>query len=130
MIYISEILGGPELMDSRVTAAIAKLFRLRGPGEEGPFGSLDVVFHVGGSLIQPEFSGVRTGRFSRKRRMLQVQIAVPRDVVASDDPYPFLAARVLDAVRAGSAVSARAGIAYPEEEYVALAEGMVRAGVH
>jgi hypothetical protein len=130
MIYISSILGGPELTHSGVSSAIARLFRSRGPGEEGDFGSLDVVFHVAGSLLQPEFSGVRTGRFSRKERMLQVQIAVPPEVVVSEDPYPFLAARVLDAVRLAAPVFSKAGIAYPEEEYVAVAEQMARLAVH
>lgn len=130
MICISEILGGPELSHSRVATAIAKLFQLSGSREEGDFGSLDIVFHVAGSLGQPEFSGIRTGRFSRKERMLQVQIAVPADVVESDDPYPFLAARMLDAVRVASPVFSKAGIPYPEGEYIAIAETMVRAGVH
>jgi hypothetical protein len=92
MIYISQILGGPELQgDVPINRAIAKLYRLRGPTGEGELGSLDVVFHVAGSVLGTEFSGVRTGRFSRKRRMLQVQIAVPKEVVASEDPYPILA---------------------------------------
>jgi hypothetical protein len=130
VIYIGEILGGPELTHSPISRAIAKLSRSRGPGGEGPFGSLDIVFHVAGSLLQPEFTGVRTGRFSRKERMLQVQIAVPREVVASDDAYPFLAARVLEAVQVAGPIVRKAGIPYPEQEYTAIAERMVRAAVH
>jgi hypothetical protein len=131
MIYIGQILGGPELRDhAPLNRAIAKLYRLRGPAGEGEFGSLDVVFHVAGSLLEPEFSGVRTGRFSRKRRMLQVQIAVPKEVVASEDPYPILAARLLEAVRVAVPVFVKAGIPYPEAEYVAIAETMIRAATH
>ena len=130
MIYIGEILGGPELTHSPISRAIAKLFRSRGPGEEGEFGSLDIVFHVAGSLLQPKFTGVRTGRFSRKERMLQVQIAVPSEVVASEDAYPFLAARVLEAVRLAGPVFRKARIPYPEEEYTAIAERMAKAAVH
>jgi hypothetical protein len=62
--------------------------------------------------------------------MLQVQIAVPREVVASDDAYPFLAARVLEAVQVAGPIVRKAGIPYPEQEYTAIAERMVRAAVH
>jgi hypothetical protein len=92
MIRIGQVNGGPELRDGPIDRAIAKIYRLRGSAGEGDHGFLDVVFHVAGSLLEPEFDGVRTGRFSRRRRMLQVQIAVPKEVVAAEDPYPILAA--------------------------------------
>ncbi len=131
MIYIGQILGGPELRDEApINRAIAKLNRLRGPVGEGEFGSLDLVFHVAGSLLEPEFSGVRTGPFSRKERLLQIQIAVPKDIVASEDPYPLLATRVLEAVRVAVPIFAKAGIPYPEAEYTAIAETMVKAATH
>jgi hypothetical protein len=130
MIYIGEILGGPELRDAPISRAIEKLYRLRGSVGKGACGSLDLVFHVAGSLREPEFSGVRTGRFSRKERVLQVQIAVPKEIVGAEDPYPFLAAAVLDAVRVAAPVFAKAGIAYPEAEYTAIAETMVTAATH
>ena len=131
MIYIGEIRGGPELRDDApICKAIAKIYRLRGPVGEGEFGSLDVVFHVAGSLLEPEFSGVRTGRFSRKRKKLQVQIAVPKELVAAEDPYPSLAARLLEAVRVAAPVFAKAGIPYPEAEYIAIAETMIKAAAH
>jgi hypothetical protein len=131
MIYIGQILGGPELRDDGpINKAIAKIYRLRGPVGEGEFGSLDLVFHVAGSLQEPEFNGIQTGRFSREQRMLQVQIAVPKEVVAAEDPYPFLAARVLEAVRIAAPVFAKAGIPYPEPEYVTIAETMVKAATH
>lgn len=131
MIYIGQVMGGPEFrQDVPINMALAKIYRLRGPAGEGEFGSLDVVFHVAGSILEPEFVGVRTGRFSRKRRMLQVQIAVPKEVVAAEDPYPFLAARVLEAVQLAAPVFAKAGIPYPEANYVAIAETMIRAATH
>ena len=45
--------------------------------------SLNVVFHVPGRLFKPEFSGVRTGRYSNKLGLLMVQVAVPE--VAPED---------------------------------------------
>jgi hypothetical protein len=132
VIYIGRIYGGPELDGTPVDQAIAKLVRSRGEGKAstlGDFGSLDVVFHVAGSILQPEHKGVRTGRFSKRERMLQVQVAVPADVVALPDPYPVVARGLLEAVRAGAPVFAKAGIPYPLDEYVAVAERMIRLGV-
>jgi hypothetical protein len=132
MIYIGRIYGGPELSGTPVDQAIAKLVRSRGDGKAtalGDFGSLDIVFHVAGSILQPEHTGVRTGRFSKRERMLQVQVAVPADVVASPDPYAFVASGVLEAVKAGAPIFAKAGIPYPLEEYVAVTEQMIRLGV-
>jgi hypothetical protein len=133
VIYIGQINGGPELRGTPVDLAIAKLVRSRGEGKAstlGEFGSLDVVFHVAGSILQPEHTGVRTGRFSKRERMLQVQVAVPAEVVASPDPYPFVARGLLDAVHAAAPVFATAGIPYPLDEYVAVAERMMRMDVH
>jgi hypothetical protein len=130
MIYIGAIFGGPELgFASPVARAIMKLQDSRDPEEEGDFGSLDIVFHVAGSLVQPEFRGVRTGSFSRKKRMLQVQIAVPAEVVASPDPYAFVAGSLREAVRVAAPIFAKAGIRYPEEEYVAVADKLVKLGL-
>jgi hypothetical protein len=47
-------------------------------GVDAPL-SLNVVFHVPGNLLEPEFSGVRTGRFSRKEALLMVQVALPSE---------------------------------------------------
>jgi hypothetical protein len=41
--------------------------------------SLQIVFQIPGELIQPDFTGVRTGRFSRRERRLVIQVAVPDD---------------------------------------------------
>jgi hypothetical protein len=133
VIYISRINGGPELRGSRVDEALAKLSRsVRGGKAEtlGDFGSLDIVFHVAGSLLQPEHIGVRTGRFSKRKRMVQVQIAVPAEVVASSDPYPFVARGLLEAVKAAGAVFAKAGIAYPLDEYAEVVERAMRIEIH
>ena len=133
MIYISQIYGGPELVGSPVDQAIAKLSRSRGEGKAtalGEFGSLDVVFHVAGRLAQPDHTGVRTGRFSKRERLLQVQVAVPAEVVASTNPYAFVARGLLEAVQAGAGVFARAGIPYPLDEYVAVAERMIGLDAH
>jgi len=50
--------------------------------------NLNVVFHVPGNILKPEFVGVRTGRFSKSRALLMVQVAVPEEV--PPDPMAYL----------------------------------------
>ncbi len=52
--------------------------------------NVNVVFHVPGNLISPDYEGVRTGSWSRKRALIMVQAAVPAE--APDDP----SAKLLD----------------------------------
>jgi hypothetical protein len=42
--------------------------------------SVNVVFQIPGEWVAPEFSGVRTGRFSAAESVLMVQVAVPKEV--------------------------------------------------
>ena len=130
MIYIGAIFGGPEGFQLPVARAISRLERLRDVGGDGNSGSVDVVFHVAGSLLQPEHVGVRTGRLSRKRRMLQVQIAVPAEVASSEDSYPLLLAWVREALTIAGPRFRRAGIPYPEEEYLGWVERLAQMDVH
>ena len=130
MIYVGSILGGPEVANAPIADVIEKVSRGARGGAEGDFGSLDLVFHVAGSLVQPEFEGVRTGLFSRKERLLQVQIAVPAEVVASADSYAFLVDRVEEAIRVAGPRFRKASIPYPQDEYLARVERLRQMGVH
>ncbi len=135
MIYVGSVLGGPELFYSPFTRAMAGIvFPVPGepwpePGkapdprefservDPRPVGSLDIVFHVPGSLLKPEYTGLRTGRFSRKQRLLQVQVAVPE---GADDGT--LRAFILQSIRQAILLAKprfdKARIAYPEAEYL------------
>src|SRR5262249_8838944 len=44
---------------------------------------INVVFYVAGSLGSPDWDGVRDAKFSRKRQLLMVQVAVPPELVRS-----------------------------------------------
>jgi hypothetical protein len=46
---------------------------------------LNVVFHIPGNMLKPEFIGVRTGTFSKKMSLLMVQVAIP-EALAEDVP--------------------------------------------
>lgn len=77
-LYVSAIIGGPELSKALIADVLARVF-----SEERIDGgtNLDIVFHVPGSAFAPEFEGLRTGRLSRQENILQVQVAVPPSVV-------------------------------------------------
>ncbi len=64
-------------------------------GVDAPL-NVNVVFHVPGNIRQPEFSGIRTGRFSRKHALLMVQVAVPAE--SPEDPLEYLRAAALEAI--------------------------------
>ncbi len=62
--------------------------------------NVNVVFHIGGRSFKPEFSGVRTGSFSKRRSLLMVQVALPEEV--PPDPKTFLKQAVYDALDSAS----------------------------
>ena len=83
MIIISGRFRGPELKGSRidhaVTAAMKAMERIREPQFGGSLGEVphvNAVFVVEGSLGAPEFERIRLGQYSRKRKCIQVDIAV------------------------------------------------------
>jgi hypothetical protein len=47
--------------------------------------AVNVVYHIPGEHLSPDFSGVRTGSFSRKTRKLLVQVALPPEPVSDPD---------------------------------------------
>jgi hypothetical protein len=49
--------------------------------------NVNVVFQVPGNIITPDFSGVRTGRFSKEDNLLMVQVALPEEVPPDAERY-------------------------------------------
>jgi hypothetical protein len=41
--------------------------------------AINVVYQIPGRFLEPEFEGVRSGRFSRKEALLLIQAALPSD---------------------------------------------------
>jgi hypothetical protein len=65
--------------------------------------SVNVEFHIPGSILVPDFEGVRTGYFRKRDRLLKVQVALAPD--APPDPRGVLIAMIrlaFDAVDAWS----------------------------
>lgn len=79
---------GPELERS----PIARHFHLVsdaldeacGPWEEGDAPAVIVLFIVPGSLGDVSFSGQRTTLFSRRKKLLQIEAATPRELLSAD----------------------------------------------
>ncbi|NOK21119.1 hypothetical protein [Corallococcus carmarthensis] len=125
MMGLSAVYGGPELAGTPIDKAIRMFGKARGPTEMGVSGSLDIVFHVPGSLLKPEFTGVRTAKFSRKEQKLMLQIAVPDEQVQSPDVRWLLDA-IREAVRLARPKFERAGIEYPEKEHLFIVDRIQR----
>jgi hypothetical protein len=69
------------------------------PFTEANAAGVNVVFHVPGDILQPDFKGMRTGSWFGKRRTQVVQVAVPSDLRDPHDVADFLAESVEQAVR-------------------------------
>ncbi len=145
MIYVGSVLGGPELFYSHFTRSMSGItLPVAGepwpePGrapdptvayaerrDPRPVGSLDLVFHVPGSVLKPEFVGLRTGKFSRKERLLQIQIAVPEELLESPWLRRFVVDSIRSAVSLGGPKFAKAGILYPQDEYLGQVDELER----
>ena len=112
-ISIGAVFGGGEVSGTPIDRALRGLSFP--PDDSLPF-SLNVVFHVPGSIVGgPEYVGVRTGKFSRKERMLMVQVAVPKEIIQSEDVRAFLFNSVCEAVLTAAPFLQRKGIEYPVE---------------
>lgn len=118
MIYVSSILGGPELRGSPVYGLIGELARALNSGERPNEGSLDVVFHVPGSLVSPNFGSMRLSKFSRKERIQMIEIPVPPELVYASGLRSFLLEKLREAVEAGEARFSGTGISYPKADYI------------
>jgi hypothetical protein len=81
VLSLGSIVGGSTLANKPWDGVIRDLtIRIREArrGVEAPL-NLNVVFHIPGNMLKPEFVGVRTGSFSRSRALLMVQVALPED---------------------------------------------------
>lgn len=94
MIALGGVFRGPELKGSLVDQTIKEVGKvateLRGDFEFGSGPAVNVVFHVPGSLGSPDWDGLRDAKFSRQQQLLMVQVAVPENVVESENPEDFV----------------------------------------
>lgn len=107
MISIGCHFRGPELKQSPIgdliLAAMNRVAEFRGNYAEGSIPEVNVVFYVPGSLGDfPPLDKPRAGRFSRKQKLLLVEVYVPREVAEAGGSVEF----VIDALRQANAIAA------------------------
>ncbi|UJP39786.1 hypothetical protein [Cellulomonas palmilytica] len=114
---IGSVVGGRTAGNRAWTDEIARLtseVAAVRTGMEAPL-NLNVVFHVAGHLIQPDFEGVRTGTFRKAQRLLMVQVALAE--AAPAEPRAELLALLEDAVAEAEAWSLRRRVAFDREPF-------------
>lgn len=101
MIYLGAIYSGPELEGShfsRVESAVmCAVSDALGDFQEGDAPSYNVVFCVPGSLGEPDWVDLRQVRYSKKKKMILLHAAVPREVVSSDNAFDYIIATLREA---------------------------------
>jgi len=94
----------------------------RGEWKEGDAPAVIVVWIVPGSLGEVNFTGQRTTLFSRKKKLLQIEAAVPQEVVDAGGSVDF----VIDALHTASATAAEVFARKGKEPFdLARAEAIV-----
>ncbi len=127
-LYVGGVLGGPETRTSPVLLALRKASQAAAKYEEeaSSGGSVDLVFHIPGSIVRLDYSGLRTGRFSRKERMLMVQVAVPKEMVFAENPDGFVYSAMREAIHIAAPRFQKAKIAFSVEQHLALVDAIVK----
>jgi hypothetical protein len=100
MMFIGSIRFGPHVSLTLAARTIEAMVRLMPPEDFPSPVKLDVVYHIGGPLREPEFAGVRTGSYSRKHGIAQVQIAVSSSESDDQEIPRVMVDRLLSAVDA------------------------------
>jgi hypothetical protein len=125
-LHLGAILGGPEL-EQMAFRTIVRTFAIAKDACQDELvsaadGELDVVHQYPGTLFQPEFKGIRTGSFSRKQKMLQIQVEVPSKVIGSEKFGEFYLDSLEKVVRLGKQYFDKKGIPFSLETHLALVQ--------
>jgi hypothetical protein len=83
-------------------------------------GALDLVFRVEGKLVSLDFHGIRTGRFSKKEKTLQIQIAVPATILSSPPIAEFVTSSIRQGVVLGHEYLKKKNVPFDLEGHLAL----------
>lgn len=130
MIHVGAIFSGPELKSTPVDKGImaiaqaAAALRADFDSENGP--AVNIVYCVAGSLGEPDWDHGRVVRFSRKKQLILVHSAVPREVVQSADPLEYLIMELHGANALAFEYFRKRGIDFPLREAEALVQAIRR----
>jgi hypothetical protein len=113
-VYISAVLGGGgacadvEAAIRELAAQVHVLDEQLAEGDRSNEIAVDVTFHVPGTILRPDYEGVRTGRWVGAKRLLVVQVATPDEVSGDAERVSaFLTDSLREAIRVASEHVAR-----------------------
>lgn len=90
MISIGTIIGGPEsAFFDRILCEFMRHCESEGHLSGEPV-KVNIVYHLPGSIMPPDFIGVRPAKFSRKDKKLMVQAAVENEMASVKDRAEIL----------------------------------------
>lgn len=128
-LFLSDILGGPEQVDKPFTRIADAICQRKDAYQRdvvsGEDGTINVVFQYPGSLLHPDFAGIRTGSYSKKKRILEMQVAFPAEMISSDRFTVHYVMLLKDALLEGKRFFERKGIAFSLEDHLALVDKSV-----
>ncbi len=130
MLFIGSVKGGPEVRNTCVGRLITQLMQVaseeRGEFALGSVSALNVVFHVPGSVLSNVgYEGLRDGIFSRRQKLLMIQVAVPHEVAATDSgtqARQFLLWALEEANRLAATYLKKKRIEYSQPKFLALVD--------
>jgi hypothetical protein len=80
---VSSVIGGSSADNRKIRAAhrlLAQQSNALAGESDGDETVVDVIFHIAGPLLAPDYEGIRTGRFSKVKNLMVIQVAVPREL--------------------------------------------------
>lgn len=125
-IFLGAILGGPEQIgksfDREKTAIVRRLSSLQADLIKPDDALVNVVFQFPGSLLRPTFAGIKVGRFVGKENRLEMKVAVPHDVMCSEDFALRYASLLKEAIAQAKRVFDKKGIPFSLEAHLSLVD--------
>jgi hypothetical protein len=98
-VVVGGVSGDAKHWGDAVMALDSDVFSLLQSGADPPV-RLNIVFQVAGEGVKKlDFSGIRTGRFSKLTRMLMMQVAIEEEFPGEEAARQLLCRRVEESVR-------------------------------
>mgnify|MGYP000443689580 CR=1 FL=1 len=119
-IVLGAVLGGPEIRESAVYTAMHKISDMAdklGSINDDSVTGINYVLHIAGSIFKPDYEGVRDARFSKKRKLLMIQMAVPEKLVSSDTVGPFLCEMMRQGVVEATPIFEKAKLPFDPDKF-------------
>ncbi|HEY2083782.1 MAG TPA: hypothetical protein VGI88_13450 [Verrucomicrobiae bacterium] len=124
MISIGAIFGGGELAGAKIDRLIHRFCSALPPVQDPNFPDINIVFHVPGSIVKPDYSGIRTGKFSAKSKTLMIQVAVPESLKDSPELESFLHESIIEAIAVAKMFFEKKKVQFIEKKYLSVIEEM------